>query len=211
MKQCPKCGIDHGKNGTHCSRACANSRQFSEASKIKKSAANNKFYSSLTIEEKVKRGDCVRAKYNYAEQQRKSIQTKIDKSWSRPYEEMSVQSLRKRLIHEHNYCCDECGQTNVWNGKPLTLEMDHIDGNPRNNVISNLRILCPHCHSQTDTFRARNIKAKREKLNIQALTDKLLVHKFATPALNALGLKTSRLRMQIANSILEELRIQKKI
>lgn len=47
--------------------------------------------------------------------------------------------------------CECCGITD-WNGKPLVLQLHHIDGNPTNNTIENLQILCPNCHSQTDTY-----------------------------------------------------------
>ena len=48
--------------------------------------------------------------------------------------------------------CAECSISGMWNDKPLTLEIDHIDGNWRNNSVKNLRFLCPNCHSQTDTY-----------------------------------------------------------
>lgn len=51
---------------------------------------------------------------------------------------------------------------NVWNGKPLMLQLDHIDGNHQNHVISNLRFICPNCHSQTETFSGKNKMASVE-------------------------------------------------
>lgn len=51
--------------------------------------------------------------------------------------------------------CEKCS-LKEWLNKPLTCELDHIDGDTRNNRLSNLRMLCPNCHSQTPTFRAKN-------------------------------------------------------
>lgn len=56
--------------------------------------------------------------------------------------------------------CYECGQGPLWRGKPLTLQLDHIDGDRDNNELTNLRILCPQCHSQTRTFAGRNRSRK---------------------------------------------------
>lgn len=53
--------------------------------------------------------------------------------------------------------CVECGQGPEWNGKFLRLHIDHINGDNMDNRKENLRILCPHCHSQTETFGAKNI------------------------------------------------------
>ncbi|MFI9207624.1 HNH endonuclease signature motif containing protein [Streptomyces sp. NPDC053253] len=51
--------------------------------------------------------------------------------------------------------CAMCGTEAVWRGRPLPLEVDHIDGDWRNNRIENLRFVCPNCHSTTDTYRGR--------------------------------------------------------
>lgn len=56
-----------------------------------------------------------------------------------------VDPHKKILIKERSHKCECCGLTE-WLGSPITLELDHIDGNNRNNVKDNLRLLCPNCH-----------------------------------------------------------------
>jgi len=64
-------------------------------------------------------------------------------------------TIRKVLTELSGYKCSCCG-ISEHNGKLLTLQVDHTDGNAGNNSPSNLRLICPNCHSQTDTFSARN-------------------------------------------------------
>lgn len=75
-----------------------------------------------------------------------------------PYK--NIHRLKIRLVNENRlkYECSICSNTGVWMGKPLTLQLDHIDGDNTNHEITNLRFLCPNCHSQTDTFAGRNSK-----------------------------------------------------
>lgn len=67
--------------------------------------------------------------------------------------------LRIRLLSEgvKDSKCECCGLS-TWLGKNIPLELDHIDGNCYNHIIENLRILCPNCHAQTETYRGKNKK-----------------------------------------------------
>lgn len=72
----------------------------------------------------------------------------------------STSTLKKYLRDKFGDVCSCCGQLPVWNGKPLQLQLDHIDGNSDNNLPTNLRLLCPNCHTQTNNFGSRG-KGKR--------------------------------------------------
>jgi hypothetical protein len=51
--------------------------------------------------------------------------------------------------------CANCGLGSEWNGKPIVNQIDHINGNPLDDRLENLRFLCPNCHSQTDNWKSR--------------------------------------------------------
>lgn len=65
--------------------------------------------------------------------------------------------VRKTIIRENllEYKCKICG-ISEWNGKKLSLELDHINGVNNDNRLENLRFLCPNCHSQTSTYGSKN-------------------------------------------------------
>lgn len=76
-------------------------------------------------------------------------------------------SLKKRLFREGllENKCYECGLGDEWNGLPISLHLDHINGTKQDNRIENLRVLCPNCHSQTKTWGGKNIALKRAALS----------------------------------------------
>jgi hypothetical protein len=74
----------------------------------------------------------------------------------------SIQSykLKNRLIKDKilPYICD-CCKLEIWLEKPIPLELDHINGNPEDNSLCNLRLLCPNCHALTPNYRGKNKKS----------------------------------------------------
>lgn len=79
--------------------------------------------------------------------------------------EYSRKQLKLRLEKENilKKECYICGQTPEWNGKKLILILDHINGIYNDNRIDNLRMICPNCNSQLDTFCGRKNKGKIKK------------------------------------------------
>lgn len=71
------------------------------------------------------------------------------------YHTKSNRVLREYLIRWRGYKCESC-KLAQWLSKPITLEVEHIDGNSENNCLENVQLLCPNCHSQTPTYKAKN-------------------------------------------------------
>lgn len=78
--------------------------------------------------------------------------------------------LKKRLIKHKliEYKCTECGNTGEWMGKPLSLQLDHINGVNNDNRLENLRFICANCHSQTDTYAGKNSTGMRCKDKVKS-------------------------------------------
>jgi Zn finger protein HypA/HybF involved in hydrogenase expression len=145
--------------------------QFKEACKQAKSYRN--VMSQLGLKE---------AGGNYATIKKKIVEFQIDishftgKGWNKdlnfkpnpplPISQILVSNsnyqshkLRKRLLKEgyFEYKCYSCNMIE-WVNQPITLELEHIDGNHTNNQIENLTLLCPNCHALTSTWRGRKLK-----------------------------------------------------
>jgi hypothetical protein len=199
MKTCPKCNSNHSLAGTFCSRKCANSRTFSNESKLKKSAANKQWYNQLSEDEKNKNTDVKRKVNQNPQKRQKARESQLDK---RSWEEFSWPTKRRLVIEEQKNCCSKCGIDN-WQGFPLTLEVDHIDGDRKNNTRSNLEGLCPNCHSLTDTWRGRNkTGSSKEKVQDEVLLKALLESKNINQGLLKAGLAVTKRSYNRAKKLL---------
>lgn len=78
-------------------------------------------------------------------------------------------TIKRRLLRDNllTYKCSWCELSDMWNGKDLILELDHINGNPKDNRLKNLRFLCPNCHSQTKTNKGKNNGKQKIKENLR--------------------------------------------
>ena len=108
------------------------------------------------------------------------------------------QLVRALLESNVDHCCKECGLKDEWNHKKIVLEIDHINGDWRDNRILNLRFLCPNCHSQQKNSKNQktskcycncgNIKSRNSNLckSCNIAKPRLSTRKVERPSLNQL-------------------------
>lgn len=86
----------------------------------------------------------------------------------------SSKAKLREVIREQQYItykCDICHNEGTHLGRPLSLQLDHINGISNDNRLENLRWLCPNCHTQTDNYAGKG----RRKANKQYITEQLIV------------------------------------
>jgi Zn finger protein HypA/HybF involved in hydrogenase expression len=171
MEQCKKCGNEfEPKKGlvSYCSLTCRNSRSWTESDKLKKSkSAKN---SEKVKEANSNRTDDVWIKIGNTRKENHRKQILESK-----YEDLSFESLRFRILYEQENKCNKCG-LDEWLGESLVLELEHKDGNHFNNDRNNLEMLCPNCHSLTETWRGRNKRERKMRVSDEKLLEALLTN-----------------------------------
>jgi len=96
--------------------------------------------------------------YRSNEHKRKFFSGLLEKRIDRP-------TARKYLAEERDYKCEVCSLSD-WQGNPITLHVDHLNGDPSNDHPDNLRLICPNCHSQTEFLGGANKGRGRGSLGI---------------------------------------------
>jgi 5-methylcytosine-specific restriction endonuclease McrA len=187
MKTCPKCSSEHTKAGTHCSRRCANSRVFTPMAISKKSASALAYSASLTPEQR-KLSAAHRAAVSEG-MRRLSLRREMALfNGVRPWESLARWQKKIRVVDEQGGKCNGCG-IGDWRGRPLVLELEHKDGNNKNDERDNLEALCPNCHSQTPTWRGK--RGAHKFITDEQITEALVaVGGTIKPALTHLGLNS---------------------
>jgi hypothetical protein len=118
---------------------------------------------------------------------------------------MTTSRLKNKLIKEglKTHECENCGLYE-WLGNKIPIELHHIDGNNKNNELSNLKILCPNCHSITHNFRGRNKKRREFNVTDEQLINAILNSYNRRQALLMVGLTAYGGTYERINRILNE-------
>lgn len=108
--------------------------------------------------------------------------------------------LKKRLIREglKKYKCECCGITE-WNNKPISLQLHHINGVHNDNRLSNLQLLCPNCHSQTENFgtKGKGTSIIRKVNNLSKENVELIMN-----TVREVGIVEARKQLNFRNSLI---------
>lgn len=161
------------KNGKYCCKQfsvqCEVNKQ-KNSSGLKKAHSDGKMPSNTFGSRKWNKGKTIfsdeRVKRTYSKEEYFCEQSKVNTG-----------AIKNIIVKEKllPYCCEQCNNTGQWLNKVIVLELDHKNGNNKDNRIENLRFLCPNCHSQTTNFKGKNINSGKIKISdidlIQAIKE----------------------------------------
>jgi 5-methylcytosine-specific restriction endonuclease McrA len=99
----------------------------------------------------------------YVKNKHKHILRRKVYSWNKTYGIDITHDVYLKMLIEQEHKCAICNLEDEWNGNKLIFVLDHIDGNASNNIRENLRLVCPNCDSQLDTFKRKNKNSARRE------------------------------------------------
>lgn len=150
--RCKRCNEElpyEKRSNTFCSHSCAasfnNKGIVRNVTDGKYSAKECAFCGKTTINSKFCNHQC-RVDF---------IKNEIEKEIEKEGKITAVVTGKRYLVDTRGNKCEICGLTE-WLGKIIIMVMDHIDGDSENNLLDNLRLICPNCDSQTSTYKGRN-------------------------------------------------------
>lgn len=153
-KICKQCNTDlPRKRLVFCSSSCA--AKYNNVHRVRKNAKLIRFCKNCGkgIKNKIYCSTKCQGEFKSKETYKKFLLGEINSINLLSY---SPVAAKKYILKEQNCKCTICGAENKWNGKELIFILDHIDGNSQNNRRNNLRLVCPNCDTQLDTFKSKN-------------------------------------------------------
>lgn len=120
--------------------------------------------------------------------------------------------IRKRIISEKllPYKCSICGISD-WNGKRLSLELDHVNGINYDNRLENLRFLCPNCHSLTGTYGSKNSLIRDSKIEISDESKNLIIETYLKLGTIKKVSKALNFKLDVVRRVIAEYGLNNKI
>lgn len=139
----PKEHFNRGKKQTHTCLNCG--KEFDNNKNSKNKFCSNKCQTDYQYKEYIKRW-------------KKGIENGICGEYN------LSKHIKRYLLEKTNYKCEKCGwsEENPYTHK-IPLEVHHMDGNYANNMEGNLQVLCPNCHSLTETYKSHNKKGRKDR------------------------------------------------
>jgi|SRR5882672_2701725 len=145
MLLCKQCGIKEAKI-LFCSRQCA--ATFNNLKRGDKNRKNCLWCNNKTLNKMFCSYECTNSSKKFRNNE-KFLQA-LKEGFV-----IDEDKMKELIILTKGRKCQVCN-LDTWNGKPIPLELDHIDGNSENRIPENYRIICPNCHAQTPTFKGKN-------------------------------------------------------